>query len=314
VILGARVLGATLRVGIFLAAVFAAALGLLLRSVHADMTESLWGIGAQIMEYPGAPHEAVRKLQLNGVPLSFRTQIVQAPLADVLEHYEFLCTSRDAGLSEQLTSNLRGHSGAPSNPGVLRAVSTQISSNDGAGYVACLDMGDVPEELEELAARFRSFSETGDMGVLGELRYVFARSAPTSSEAQTFLFTMWADSGLHLHSLLPHGGGDAAGRDPIGVPRPSGSQRVLSAWEDRQPSSVFSYHVPATSAAELESFYRRALPGNGWTIIERHPLESTDVDGIRVLFAQKEHRFLAVLAYPGASSRAVLTIVVSEPS
>lgn len=310
----ASFLSAVFRTGLFLTAACLVALGFLLRAVQADVTETLLGVGAQIMEYPGSREEAVRQLQLNGVSLSFRTQTVEASFADVLAHYETLCTMRDGGLGEQLTTLLSSHTAAPSNPGVLHAVTSQTSSNEGAGYVACLDMGEAPQGLEALARKFVRFSQTGNLHDIGELRYVLARRVASDQEEKTFLLTIWVDSSFYIHQMLPLDGADAEGRDPVGVPRPSGSQRVLSAWEAQTPSSVYVYKMPATSAAEVASYYRRELPRNGWTIVERNLFESMEIDGILILSAEKDNRFVTVLSNSDEPSRAMFTIVASEPS
>jgi len=278
------------------------------------MTETLLGVGAQIMEYPGSREETVRQLQLNGVSLSFRTQTVEASLADVLAHYEALCAMRDGGLGEQLTTLLSSHTAAPSNQGVLHAVTSQTSSDESAGYVACLDMGEAPQGLQALARKFLSFSQTGNLRDIGELRYVLARRVASDPREKTFLLAIWADSSFYVRQMLPLDGADAEGRDPVGVPRPSGLQRVLSAWEAQTPSSVYVYKMPATSAAEVASYYRRELPRNGWAIIERNPFESMEIDGILILSAEKDNRFVTVLSKSGESSQAMLTILASEPS
>jgi hypothetical protein len=261
------------------------AAALILRSARADATEALWALGAQIEGFPGARHEGVRQLQLNGVRVSFRTQTVKASLGDVLAHYEATCGT---------------------------AIATQSARNDSAGYVACLDMGDPPPELGALVNGFLRFSETGDLSEVGDPRYILARRVASGSEEKTFLLTMWADSGFNLYSMAPHADADAAGRDFVGVPRPLGSQRILSAWEERQPSGVVVYRVLGKSAQELEAFYRTQLPRRGWTIIERHPSESVQVDGTRMLSAEKDNRLVTVLSHPGEASRAVLTILASE--
>ena len=219
------------------------------------------------------------------------------------------------GFAEQLTAFLSIHSGAPSTSvGVLRAITTQTASSEGAGYVACLDMGDAPRGLEALASEFVRFAETGDLRGIGELRYVLARRVPNVAGEKTFLLTVWADAALHLDRMLPRGGADAAGRDPIGVPRPPGTQRILSAWESQQPSSVFVYHFSASRLTEVQSFYRRELPRNGWTIVERDPLESMEVDGIQMLSAENGDRLVTVFSHVGESSQGVLTIAISESS
>jgi hypothetical protein len=285
-ILGGPALPPILRMGFFLAAVCIFVSALLLRSVRADVTEALWGIGARTMDYPGAPQEGVRQLQLNGVPVSFRTQTVDAPLVEVLAHYEVACGT---------------------------AIATQTAHTDSAGYVACLDIGDGSQDLGALVDRFIRFSETGDLQELGNLRYVLARRLASGSGAQTFLLTMWTDSVVDLRRMLPRANEDAAGRDPVGVPRPPSSQRILSAWEARQPSGVFIYRVVVKSAKDLEVFYRSELVRNAWTIIERNPSESIAINGTRLLSAEKDDRVVTVVSQAGEASQTVLTILTSEP-
>jgi len=280
---GIAMLSPVLRLGLFLVVTGAVISALLVRSVQAEVTEVLRGMSAEIMRYPGAPQEGLRELLLNGVRVSFRTQTVDAPLVEVFAHYETLCDGSDVRL------------------------------NEAAGYVACVDMGDAPEDLQSLAERFVRFSETGDMRQLGELRYVHARRVASANGEKTFVFTMWADSDFDLRRMLPGASTDAAGRDLEGLPRPPDSQRILSAWEAQQPSGIFVYRVASKSAVELESFYRRELSNHGWAVIERNHSESIEIDGIHMISAEQGNRLVTVLSHRGEGSQTVLTILVSEP-
>lgn len=282
-----RKLAQLIRLGLFAALVCAAAGASVLRSAQADATEALWDAGSQIMAFPGAPNESVRHLQLNGARLSFRTRTVDASVADVLDHYEAACET---------------------------AVATQTARSDDAGYVACLDVGDAPQGLSELVKRLVSFSGTGDLRELGALRYVLARNVAGRSADTVFVLTMWTDSALNLYKMMPRDAVDAAGRDLVGVPRPPGSYRILSAWEERQPSGVLVYRVAAKSPGELESFYRATLPKSGWTLIERNHSESVRVDGTHMLSAEKGNRLVTVLCRRGEASETILTILASEPA
>ncbi|TFH30881.1 MAG: hypothetical protein E4H00_04395 [Myxococcales bacterium] len=113
---------------------------------------------------------------------------------------------------------------------------------------------------------------------------------------------------------MPREDADAAGHDLVGVPRPPGSYRILSAWEERQPSGVLVYRVPAKSPAELELFYRVTLPQSGWTLIERNDSESVQVDGAHMLSAEKDNRLVTVFSRGGEASETILTILASEPA
>lgn len=276
-----------LRLAVFAAVLCVSAAAFVLRSARADVAEALWAVGPAIMAFPGAPREEARQLQLNGVRLSFRTQAVEGSLADVLDHYEAICGS---------------------------AIATQTARNDLAGYVACLDMGDTPQDLGALVNRFVAFSETGNLRELGAPRYAFARRGTGGPDGKVFVLTMWVDSALNLYRMLPREGSDAAGRDLFEVPRPPRSQRILSAWEEGQPSGVLVYRVAAKSARELESFYRVELPRAGWRVIEHDPGESVRVDDIHLLTAAKGNRLVTVLCQSEGASQAVLTLLASGPS
>ncbi|MGB5372507.1 MAG: hypothetical protein WBM75_07645 [Polyangiales bacterium] len=282
------------RLGLFLQLLVVLAFAVLLCSANADVVPFFPGSEAETMSYPGAPPEPRRVLHLNGVRVSFRTQTVAASLDEVLLHYESLCTGGNAGLAERLSMQ-------------------SVRSKD-VGQVACLDMGDTPRDLHSLVDRFLRFSETGDLGELGGLRYMHARRVSDMPGGQTFVLTVWADSAFNLFRMLPADGSDAQGGDVAAVPRPRGSQRVLSAWEAGSPSGVVVYRVPDASAAELVSFYRSELSANGWTIIERHPSQSIVIDDIRTISAEQGHRTVTVLARATQASATMLSILVSEPS
>jgi hypothetical protein len=114
--------------------------------------------------------------------------------------------------------------------------------------------------------------------------------------------------------MIPEGHSDAAGRDLAGVPRPLKSQRLLSAWEVDQPSGLALYRVSATAPARLESFYRTELSQLGWQIIERNPGEAIEIDGVRMLSAERHGRVITILSRPDEQGEVLLTILASEPT
>ena len=90
--------------------------------------------------------------------------------------------------------------------------------------------------------------------------------------------------------------------------------REFNIFSRGKTSGVLVYRVVGTSAKALESFYRTELPRRGWTIIERDPSESIQIDSIRMLSAEKDNRLVTVLSDPGEPSQTILTILASEPS
>jgi hypothetical protein len=310
----ASALSATFRLGVCLFAVSLLSTVIFLRAVRADVERLLWESGASLTEHPDADLGIRRRLELNGALISFGTQTVEASLASTLDHYQSLCESRDAQLDEALTNLLGAHSAAPQTHSRLRAVTTTTARNAEAGYVACLDLGPQPRDLYALANGFARFAATGNLREAGVLRYVFARRISADSGPRTLVLTISAESDLNLRQMIPEGDSDAAGRDLAGVPRPLKSQRLLSAWEVDQPSGLALYRVSATAPAQLESFYRKELSQLGWHIIESNLGEAIEIDGIRMLSAERHGRVITVLSRPDEQGQVLLMILASEPT
>jgi hypothetical protein len=58
--------------------------------------------------------------------------------------------------------------------------------------------------------------------------------------------------------------GDAPGVDFPDLPRPPGSRRILSAWEEGQAPAVNIYESSTLKPDQLDKFYRAELPKLGW--------------------------------------------------
>ncbi len=278
--------GQAARLALLATIVLAATCCLALRAVRADLKELLAGAGELMMSYPGAPHGGARRLRLNGVDISFRTQVVDERFDEVFEHYRARCDAR--------------------------GIASAATHDETRGYVACLDVGDWPRSLHAAVDRLLRFSETGNLGLLGAVRYVFARAAGNHGEHKTFLLTAWSDSGVDLAAVLPPLGEDAAGGDPVGLPRPAGLQRVLSAFELGGPSGVFLYRAKPDTAGQLSAFYRRRLKSSGWAVLERHPGESLWIDDLEVIAAERDDRLVTVVLRPDDPDTTTLIILTSE--
>lgn len=280
-----------------LVSVIAVLLGaFLLREARAQLDGALLGLGSRVMAFPQAPTSEARTIQINGVEVHLRTEVVDAPLRRVLHHYRGVCSG--AGSNSATYGSL------------VAALATRSGSTDHAGYVACATPG--AGDLRTLVERLVRFSRTWNLVEVGPLRYAYATRSADRPDDQTFLLTMWADASLDLRAFLPIGEEDAKGHDLDGVPRPPRSQRILSATEASAPSGVYTYLVEAASTEEVTHRYRLALLERGWVILERNAGELVELNGIRVLSAQKDSRLLSVLAHEVDPARTTVSLLVSE--
>jgi hypothetical protein len=285
-----------LRVVLFIVLAAALTCIFLLRGAHAQLDGVLLGLGSRVMAFPTSPVTESRTIRINGVEVELRTEIVDAPLSQVLAHYRDVCATPRS---------------APSGFGPLIAsLATRSGSTDRDGYVVCVETG--VGDFETLTERLVAFSDTRNLADLGPIRYAYASRTAKRPERQTFLLTMWADASINLRDLLPIDEGDARGTDPEAIPRPPGARRILSAAEASAPSGVYVYLTEAEGPAETISVYRRQLSARGWRIIERNPGESTQLNGMHFLSAEDDGRTLSVLTHAGDSPATIVTLLVSE--
>lgn len=288
-----RLISAFVRVSLLAAVASAIVCGVLLRQAGAQVDGTLLGLGSRLMAFPDHPAEEARSIELNGISVSMRTQVVRASLSAVLSHYQSVCSQASPG--------------SPIAGAVLSALSARSGVRDEDGYVACIALragalGSVVEALSK-------FSETWNLADLGALRYVYASRA---EESQTFVLTMWTEGSVNLRRLLPVEGADAVGRDPAGVPRLPGTRRILSAKERSEPTGVFIYSIESVPMDEAEAGYRRLFAAHGWTVIERHRGESVQIDGARVIHAGQGQRLATVIASPDEAGATILTLLTSS--
>ncbi len=265
-----------------------------LRAVHAQVDETLLSLGSRALSFPGAPDEEPRTVEVNGVRVSLRTQLLEAPLEDVLSHYEGACGGSDAHTSQA---------------GFLASLATRARRTSRDGYVACIEL--LSQDVPSLIRRVSSFAKSWDLADIGLPRYAYARRVDDTPRGPTHVVTIWSDESLDLRRLLPQGQGDAPGEDPKDLDRPAQSQRLLSAREPSDPSAVYVYRVKGCSAAELEGAHRRMLSRRGWRIIERHPGESVAIDGARLLSAEKDSRLATAIIHREQPESLFLTLLMS---
>ena len=266
---------------------------LILSRVQAQAHETMLRFGSTAMAFPGAKAPEPRTIAINGIAVSLRTQVIGASLTETIRHYQDLCASRGA------TSQWYG--------AVLSSLALRSATRENDGYVACVSIDSW--SFSSLAVRVAKFVESWDLADLGSPRYVYASRAHDQPEERTFVLTMWTDGPMSLRNLLPAGRHDAPGADPPGIPRPRGSQRILSATEVSEHAGVFSYRVPDRTPGDVEGDYRRDLSENSWRLLARGEGEMLEVDGIRMLSAERAQRLLTVIAHPSAHGGTTVTLL-----
>ena len=278
----------------WLVLVFAGASWVGLGAVRAQVAETLFELGAHAMSYPGTEGEEARAVELNGVRVFLRTQLVHASLNDVLSHYQGVCAGRgEASFQSRLLSSL----------------ATRVGKTSRDGYVACVNLA--VDDVASLVRRGSSFAASWDLADIGFPRYAYARRVDDTRDDRTHVVTMWSDDSLALRHMLPLGGKDASGQDPRDLDRPRGSQRLLFARETAASTALYVYRIRNRASAELAKSHRRMLRHRGWRIVERHPAESVAFDGVRQLSAEKAGRLVTAVFRDEPTGSMLLTLLTS---
>jgi hypothetical protein len=102
--------------------------------------------------------------------------------------------------------------------------------------------------------------DSGDVGQLGDMRYVIARRDEKSG--RTHVLAMWTEGAFNVLKMFPQRG-DAPGTDPVRFPRPPQSRRVFSARIEGHDHSIRMYDSGATPQAVREH-YARFMRESGW--------------------------------------------------
>jgi hypothetical protein len=116
---------------------------------------------------------------------------------------------------------------------------------------------------------------------------------------RTSVLFIWSEAAVPLLQMFPKTG-DAPGIDPKAVPRPDGSERLLSGVEHGAPYSFTAYRTLAASPDVLLAWYRESLQARGFAV-------SDGPSG--ALWARQGERTLLVRA---ARARAGVVSAVAE--
>lgn len=236
-----------------------------LHRVRGQLGESLLQAGPEMMMLADADRQdSPRDIVINGETVRLSSGMASYSPSELLDRFEARCETIDAGLMAQFSEAVER---APATERAQRlAGMSPVLREDvrGHGYVACLDLGRESLTLDRLLARFQRFQESHDLHDLGELRYVYAEPA---SGGRTHFVALWTEGNLRYDRLFPETG-DAPGTDVTSIPRPPASRRVLLAYERGIDDVARIYEGSELDESQIESFYRRELPQNGWTILD----------------------------------------------
>jgi hypothetical protein len=253
------------RIGTFLTALALGSTWFVFDRTEAQIGDDLLGMGASLMTFADEEHtDGPRALSINGETVHLVSGSSAESLADVLDAFEEMCLSRDAQFRQQITDLYRENPDLPrrSELETFRPSLRRMAGD--RGTIGCLDMGTERRTAGEILDAASEFRRTGDLSVLGNMRYIFAQEA---DGGRTQYVALWTEGEFHVDHVLPSAG-DAPGEDLAGIPRAPDAVRTLYAHEMGRDDRFVIYDDSSMSEWELEHFYRTELAREGWNVVE----------------------------------------------
>lgn len=250
-----------LRAGGYVAALSLALGAFQLRSAHAEVKNRTVELGRQMLQLAQASQHDVNKLSMNGQPMWVGSSLSTDSVGDVLDRYEADCAKNAAQPPEswrELATKTAEQKAEK--PGMASGIMRGGDRDEGT--VVCFTKGEGSKPTVKEA--LKTFAETGELGALGNLRYVYVKK---SDRGNTIVLTAWTDDKFNLADLVPPEGTEAPGSDFPEIPRPPTSMRLLSAQVEGTPFGMNVYRSKQ-GPANVVSFYDGEMAKRGWFAID----------------------------------------------
>jgi hypothetical protein len=278
------------------------------RRASAEMAQTGMRVGKDLMPLVGVLGGS-STISLNGQKIVMKYDGSKMPVKEVLDAAEAACRNggvRAGTLDPTATPEAQREKPKDAESALLRITDLGIvrSGDDREGLVLCFAKGS--QSRASLTEQLDSLEQTGDLGALGKMRYVYARK-----EGQgTAVLAAVTDDSFKLDALRPSREGDNEGSDDHTLPRPKDSTRFLSAVLDGTPYAVRGYRTHASEEA-VRTEFDAAMFARGFTTLE---IETNDGaksnaylrDGVMVTLAISKDRngdTLVSLGSMGADDR-----------
>jgi hypothetical protein len=201
------------------------------------------------------------RLTLNGQPVFVSSGFSKHGAAFVLRQFELECKEHADGMSDQFTTlpQVLGEE-SPAPPGGLGGYGTVREERGDRGYVMCFAQGQKLSRMEEVA-RLKAAVTTGDLGRLGDVRYVYAHDAAGGNGSE--VFAAWTTGEFNVTKMFPKAG-DAPGQDVPDAPRPEGSRRIFSGSAEGAPYGIVVYQKEGGEHVDIVRDVDAGLARHGW--------------------------------------------------
>jgi hypothetical protein len=203
-------------------------------------------------------------VMLNGQLVDSTSASSRRSMHELLDYFQTECKEDAVGMADKfadLPRSVGQLATGKSSEGFL----TVRREQDNRGFVLCFGSERSPSRSERLA-QVRKAGTTGELGALGDVRYVVVYKAESGSR----VFAAWTHGSFNVYKMFPDKG-DVPGEDLAGIPRPDGGRRILSATVTGAPFGVNAYEVMGADAAAVAKELNTKLLSRGWKLVPTAP-------------------------------------------
>jgi hypothetical protein len=238
--------------------------GISIRHARAEYSTHSIEFGKQMFELAQARSHDVTKIVFNGQSMYIGSSVTQDDPKTVLKRYEDYCKANPGQPSAASWADLQKNAiGLQDAPDSVKTGLIHVEEED-SSVVACFVKG--PATKSTLQDAFTHFYMTGELGALGELRYVYTKRDPKTNT--THVLSAWTDSTFNMLSIAGDDDDhDVQGHDFPEVPRLPRSVRTLSAYADGTPYGINVYRTDE-SPAKVYAYFDQRMHDASWEVYD----------------------------------------------
>lgn len=252
-----------LRVLAYVSILGVACLGLSVRAARAEVADQSLAFGRQISELVNTQQVDAQKISMNGQSMFVASSLGHDSVAKTLDRFEDYCKRNGAQAPEEWKKLADKSPEASPEGNAFFKTGLMRSGSENEGTVLCFVRSS--ESKSTVKEAFSTFSETGELGAIGQLRYAYAKK---TKKGNTHVLTGWTTEKFNLKDMMPADDGkDVPGSDFAEIPRPKSAQRILATRVEGTPFGVNVYKTEG-APTEVAKFYDETLIKQGWVAVD----------------------------------------------
>jgi hypothetical protein len=251
-----RVLGYVCVLGVACAA-------LSVRAARAEVADQSLVFGRQISELVNTQTVDAQRISMNGQSMFVASSLGHDSVPKTLDRFEDYCRKNGAQAPEEWKKLADKSPEASAEGNEFFKTGLMRSGSENEGTVLCFVRSS--ESKTTVKEAFSTFSDTGELGAIGQLRYAYAKK---TKKGNTHVLTGWTTDKFNLKDIMPADDGrDVPGSDFAEIPRPKEAQRILATRVEGTPFGVNVYKTVG-APTEVAKYYDETLIKQGWVAID----------------------------------------------